>query len=406
MPQHDTLKLLLALLLSASCLSAKAWARGPDLQGEPSDAHKDAHQWEGAVLRLDGRAAQEPGGTAQDHPFVDGEMNMTACDVESKSRRGYLNKLLEATALDSDNQVANVAFVKTHKTASTTVAAIMYRYAARHQLKLSYFGGSSSVTMLSSAARETIQSGQRVDLMHYHISARGQYKGTWNKAVTYYRKIMRNPDDINFVTVLREPRSHLLSYYYYYIQPQNEQSIEDFLLSAHGDKDSQVLFNTLSAEFGVQTAKEMDLFISSALPEFKLVLLAERLDEGLLTLGRMLHWHMIDLTYLDLNETKEGSRRGDGKTLVNRPHFDSLPKQVQNRIDDLTRLDRVLYEAGKIEFEKRLAPYATLVQEDIPQFQELKGVISDYLNGNSSSLACPMYLSMDIYKKQPDNYQF
>ncbi|CAN0317467.1 unnamed protein product, partial [Ectocarpus sp. 6 AP-2014] len=88
-----------------------------------------------------------------------------------------------------------------------------------------------------------------------------------------------------------------------------QKSIEEFLFSAHGDKDSQVLFNTLSAEFGVRTADEMDSFITSALPNFKLVLLTERLDEGLLTLGRMLHWHMIDLTYCDLNETKEGSRR-------------------------------------------------------------------------------------------------
>ncbi|CAM9406196.1 unnamed protein product [Ectocarpus sp. 12 AP-2014] len=150
----------------------------------------------------------------------------------------------------------------------------------------------------------------------------------------------------------------------------------------------------------------MDSFINSALPNFKLVLLAERLDEGLLTLGRMLHWHMIDLTYFDLNETKEGSRRQDGKMLVTRPHFDSLPKQVQTIIDDLTRLDQVLYEAGKIEFEKRLAPYASSVNEDIPQFQELQCVIIEYLNGNSSSLACPMYQSMDIYKKRLDNYPF
>ncbi|CAN0317418.1 unnamed protein product, partial [Ectocarpus sp. 6 AP-2014] len=79
---------------------------------------------------------------------------------------------------------------------------------------------------------------------------------------------------------------------------------------------------------------------------------------------------------------------------------------VQNKIDDLTRLDRVLYEAGKIEFEKRLAPYASSVQEDIPQFQELQGVINEYLKGNFSSLARPMYLKMSIYKKRPDNYPF
>lgn len=48
--------------------------------------------------------------------------------------------------------------------------------------------------------------------MHYHITANGHYKGSWSNAVKYYRRIMRHPDQINFVTALREPRSHLLRY--------------------------------------------------------------------------------------------------------------------------------------------------------------------------------------------------
>lgn len=48
--------------------------------------------------------------------------------------------------------------------------------------------------------------------MHYHIAPNGHYKGSWNNAVKYYRRIMRHPDHINFVTALREPRSHLLRY--------------------------------------------------------------------------------------------------------------------------------------------------------------------------------------------------
>ncbi|WP_413872089.1 hypothetical protein [Tateyamaria sp.] len=32
--------------------------------------------------------------------------------------------------------MANIAFVKTHKTGSTTMASILYRYAVRHDLKV------------------------------------------------------------------------------------------------------------------------------------------------------------------------------------------------------------------------------------------------------------------------------
>ncbi|CAN0088221.1 unnamed protein product, partial [Ectocarpus sp. 6 AP-2014] len=338
----------LLLLLLAPFLPAGAWTRVPDMQQlAPSDAHQDAEQhWEGAVFWLDKRAAQGVkhdrsssaqqrslaaegdeatettqglGGVAQDHPSLEGR---------TKSRRSYLNELVEATMLDTDSQVANVAFVKTHKTASTTLAAIMYRYAARHELKLSHFGGGSAVS-LKSAAAKTKEDRQLVDIMHYHITTQGQYTGTWDEAVKYYRRIMRDPDDINFVTVLREPRSHLLSYYYYYIQPRNQISIEEFLMHTAGSsKDHKLLYNPLSAEFGVRTAEQLDSLISDTLPDFKLILLTERLEEGLLVLARMLHWHMIDLTYCDLNETKAGSRRWDGKPFVSRPHFDSLPSKA------------------------------------------------------------------------------
>jgi len=56
-----------------------------------------------------------------------------------------------------------------------------------------------------------------VDIMHYHIGTRNDLTCTWEVAEEYYRQIMRNSRTINFVTILREPREHLLSYYYYFI---------------------------------------------------------------------------------------------------------------------------------------------------------------------------------------------
>lgn len=40
---------------------------------------------------------------------------------------------------------------------------------------------------------------------------------------------------------------------------------------------------------------------------------------------------MIDLTYCDLNETKAGDRRWDGKPFVDRPHFDILPEKARDK---------------------------------------------------------------------------
>lgn len=59
---------------------------------------------------------------------------------------------------------------------------------------------------------QTRESGNVMDVMHYEICGRGKFGGTWVEAENYYRDILRDPDNINFVTVLREPRSHLIRY--------------------------------------------------------------------------------------------------------------------------------------------------------------------------------------------------
>ncbi|CBJ29127.1 conserved unknown protein [Ectocarpus siliculosus] len=67
-----------------------------------------------------------------------------------------------------------------------------------------------------------------------------------------------------------------------------------------GDENRHRLRNPLSAEFGVKTTKEMNTFIENHLPDFKLVMLTERMDESLMILRSLLGWHMIDVTYASL----------------------------------------------------------------------------------------------------------
>ncbi|CAM9357794.1 unnamed protein product [Ectocarpus fasciculatus] len=269
--------------------------------------------------------------------------------------------------------------------------------------------GKGTIANLKKAATQTRKSGEFVDVMHYHISHSGEYKSTWPQAENYFRRIMRYPDSINFVTVLREPRSHLLSCYYFYIFPECELSIEEYLMDpAHaGDENQRRLRNPLSAEFGVKTTREMNAFIENHLPGFKLVMLTERMDESLAILRRLLGWHMIDVTYASLNETRAGARRYDGKPLTDRPDFCDLSKEVQARIDELTILDQALYDAGKKEFEKRLTSMSTSIQGDLVDFQELQDNVCTYLEENSSSAAREMYRSMDaVYTDPPPTYPF
>lgn len=52
------------------------------------------------------------------------------------------------------NQLSNIAFIKTHKTASTTLASILYRYGKRHDSNISRFRERGTVVDLDSAAAQ------------------------------------------------------------------------------------------------------------------------------------------------------------------------------------------------------------------------------------------------------------
>lgn len=51
-------------------------------------------------------------------------------------------------------QLSNIAFIKTHKTASTTLASILYRYGKRHDSNISKFKEGGTVVDLASAASQ------------------------------------------------------------------------------------------------------------------------------------------------------------------------------------------------------------------------------------------------------------
>ena len=68
--------------------------------------------------------------------------------------------------------------------------------------------------------------GGRVDMIHYHICGplAGLHNRDWEDIESGYKAIMRDPENINYMTIIREPREHLLSFYYYFIEPFSKVS--------------------------------------------------------------------------------------------------------------------------------------------------------------------------------------
>eukprot|EP00904_Undaria_pinnatifida_P006312 jgi/Undpi1/2810/HiC_scaffold_14.g06187.m1 len=294
---------------------------------------------------------------------VDVEKEGGVTDAELAKQRDYLNGLVAESASKTREQACNVAFAKTHKTASTTLAMILVRYARRHDKKLASFGGPHvSAIPLGEAVEQVRKSGERVDVMHYHYTESGMFTGRWKEATAMYKEIMQEGERISYVTVVRNHREHFLSYYYYFVQPEVQLSVEHFFQRDGQGMQNQRerLKNPLCLEFGIHTSEELDEFIQAQLPDFRLIILTEAFDEGLMVLRRLMGWEMIDMTYARMMETKAGSRRWDGKDLKNVPHFDDLSQE-------------------------RKAVAAIEIEAELKEFEELQVLMNGYLHGNTSS---------------------
>lgn len=54
--------------------------------------------------------------------------------------------------------------------------------------------------------------------MHYHIDTDTPRQLRWANAKGVYKDVMRDPEDINFITIFREPRERLLSFYSFFVE--------------------------------------------------------------------------------------------------------------------------------------------------------------------------------------------
>lgn len=66
--------------------------------------------------------------------------------------------------------------------------------------------------------------GPVVDIWSYHMGHWNALGLPWEQNVELFRTIMRDPDHINYVSVFREPKEHLVSLYYYMLEHKTEVS--------------------------------------------------------------------------------------------------------------------------------------------------------------------------------------
>lgn len=209
----------------------------------------------------------------------------------------------------------NIMFMKTHKTASSTILNILFRFGEKHKLKFAFPDGRNDFfypsPFLCSQVKD-YRPGQCFNVVCNHMRFDRQEVA----------KLL--PPDAVYVTILRDPADLFESSFHYYHKAvpftwriSGENKLTEFLNSPQTFYSPEAfnsfyLKNLLFFDFGFDNNVEPDdprvtTGIQYLLKQFNLVLIAEYFEESLILLKNTLCWTMEDILYFKLNVRKQSS---------------------------------------------------------------------------------------------------
>ncbi|KAG8596604.1 hypothetical protein GDO81_001984 [Engystomops pustulosus] len=249
----------------------------------------------------------------------------------------------------------NLMFLKTHKTGSSTILNILFRFGEKHRLHFAFPHGRNDFDYPSYFQRWQVE-GYHPGVCYNIICNHMRYSHSEVK--------MLIPPDAVFVTVLRNPALLFESAFQYFARlipltwklpgTGSEQKIDAFLRNPTDYYDpsgfnAHYLHNLLTFDLGYDN--EMDIkdprvpdFLKQLDNHFQLVMLLEYFDESLLLLRDLMCWSMEDILYFKLNARKDsgGSR---------------LSSDMYQRAQEWNALDTRIYQHFNATFWKKVENY-------------------------------------------------
>lgn len=209
----------------------------------------------------------------------------------------------------------NIMFMKTHKTASSTLLNILFRFGEKHKLKFAFPDGRNDFFYPSPFLCSQVKDyhpGECFNIVCNHMRFDAQEVS----------KLL--PADAVYITILRDPADLFESSFHYYRRAvpltwriNGEDKLAEFLRQPRAFYtpeafNSFYLKNLLFFDFGFNNNLEADdpnvaRAIHTLSQHFHLVLIAEHFDESLVLLKDTLCWSLDDLLFFKLNARKGSS---------------------------------------------------------------------------------------------------
>lgn len=209
----------------------------------------------------------------------------------------------------------NVMFVKTHKTASSTILNILFRFGEKHDLRFALPDGRNDFFYPSAFQCSQVKDyrpGQCFNIICNHMR--------------FDRREVAKllPPDAAYITILRNPVDLFESSFHYYHKTVpllwtlwEKNKLPQFLEHPQRFYDPEAfnsfyLKNLLFFDFGLDNNLEADdpqvmKAIRDLSQQLDLVLIAEYFEESLILLRDMMCWTMDDILYFKVNMRKSSS---------------------------------------------------------------------------------------------------
>ena len=271
----------------------------------------------------------------------------------------------------------NIVFVKTVKTASSTLSNILSRYAMKNNLNI------HGCEMTLYPALRSYENWLRKILKLNHTQLGDS--NIISEHIWYKRKILSDiiPNDTIYVTQLRDPLAQLVSWLNFNEQFNVTDPVEVYKNLRR--KMKYDLWNSwrqlrIPVKF---TAKQFQSHLHQLDKEFDLVTITEQFDLSLLLLRRKLCWDISDMIYIPLKKATYILNKN-----INSSHITN--KQALNRrYRTLNPNAYSLYNHFNETLSSLVVRAGQDLKEELVYFQELNNNVSKY---------CSKYIKHIIHK--------
>ncbi|XP_006812064.1 galactose-3-O-sulfotransferase 2-like [Saccoglossus kowalevskii] len=278
--------------------------------------------------------------------------------------------------------VNNVVFIKTHKTAGTSLHCLICRYGYKNNLSFVF----SRYNRENGHIRKTALNTSRFLPPLDYNGTRDPVFNILTGHVTYAKRTINTfmSGEPKFITIVREPASQIESHMnFFHHKSEVLRGIDTFLKDVNyfqnggtsGSRNNQIRDLGLTL---IQTANEtiVNNTINKLDEEFDLVLIAEYFDESLILLRRLMCWEFEDIVYLTKNT---------------RPKRDTITNTFRQNVYKWSRADMLLYNHFNFtlwsniralgpKFHAELATFRALLNDTSTRCSASK-IVKRYSNG-------------------------